>query len=104
MPKAGIHGTRSTNWNSAEPAWNAAQIATVSANSTSEMPSASQRNRLLRRPPALPMRSSRIAPASGTPHERVSSGTATLFPQVITQDQHHAHEERAGIGADRSGL
>ena len=40
MPNAGIHGTRSTIWKSADVPSKAAQTATVSANTTSEMPRA----------------------------------------------------------------
>ena len=74
MPNAGIHDARSTSWNSADEASNASQIASVTANATSEKASASQRIRPSRRPSALPMSSRMTAPASGSTHDSVSSG------------------------------
>ena len=50
MPKAGIHGTRSTNWKSADEPSKARHTASVSANTTSEMPSAMLRTRPSRSP------------------------------------------------------
>ncbi len=40
MPNAGIHGTRSTSWKSAEVPSKTAHTATVNANTSSEMPRA----------------------------------------------------------------
>src|SRR5688572_1730408 len=129
MPNAGIHGARSTNWNSAEDASNPAHNARVTPNEASETASASQRMKQSRRPSALPMSSRSSAPASGSAQERVSIlsqlpisnvqfpaspstlgvgswrlGFVVSSPQVVTENDNHAHEERAGIGAHRAGL
>src|SRR5688572_2568323 len=101
MPKAGIHGRRSTNWKFADVPSNQIQSAAVTANATSEMPSVIQRTRPSRRPSALPMNSRSSAPASGTSQERVNM---CLAPQVVPQNHHDADEHRAGIRAHRTGL
>src|SRR5262245_42958373 len=72
MPKAGIHGARSTNWNSAELESNPIQIASVTAKAATEKASAIQRMSAFRRPSALPTSSSKMAPASGNAQESVS--------------------------------
>src|SRR5262245_33480478 len=131
MPNAGIHGARSTNWNSAEDESNPAHSASVIPNEASETASASHRMRPSRRPSALPMSSRSSAPASGSAQETVSirdqlpnpnsqlpetplpplgAGSRTLgvvvasSPQVVPQNHDDANEERAGIGAHRAGL
>src|SRR5262245_14010379 len=102
MPKAGIHGTRSTNWKSAEAVSKPAQIASVTANTASETARASQRSRPSRRPPGLPTTTSTMAPASGNAHESVRSGKAigwSLSPEVVAEHQDDAAEQRAGVGS-----
>src|SRR5688572_18049319 len=102
MPNAGIHGTRSTNCMSAECGSNCAHTTSVTTNSTSEMPSAAQRNRLFFLPSALPTNRRSSAPTSGRAHETVRSGK--LSPQVIAQHQDDTQEQGAGVGADRPVL
>src|SRR5688500_5093547 len=104
MPNAGIHGTRSTSWKSADAGSNHTQIASVMAKATSEKPGASRRISASRRPSALPINSSRIAAASGTTQESVSSIELPSSPQVIAEHDDDADEQRAGVGAHRSGL
>src|SRR5687767_9431054 len=127
MPNAGIQGTRSTNWNSADAGSNQIHNPIVTAKVAIATASASQRTSPLRRPSALPTSSSRTAPTSGTIQESVKSivnsqlpipnsqsfrlevgswrlGVEFSSPQVITEHDDDADEQRAGVGADRSGL
>src|SRR5688572_30259730 len=141
MPNAGIQGTRSTSWKSACVASNDHQMASVTANATRDSPSAIALTAPSRRPSALGMSSRRMAAASGTTQESVSSienpkadlkvglyavqGPASgppyrqsfveadlqvgqaprsSSPQVIPQHDDDADEQRAGVGAHRSGL
>src|SRR5262245_5740150 len=130
MPNAGIHGARSTNWNSADDESNPAHSARVIPNEASATANASQRMRPSRRPSALPMSSRSSAPASGSAQETVSIrnrlpipssrlpsspvvqsgvgswnlGVAGSSPQVVPENDDDTDEQRAGIGAHRSGL
>ena len=76
MPNAGIHGTRSRNWNSAlldmsKPA----QSTSVAAKVASEVPSAMLRTSASRDPSRLPIKSRRIAPTTGSQITIDNSGT-----------------------------
>src|SRR6187455_2668957 len=102
MPNAGIHATRSTNWNSADAELNPAHSASVTPKVASENASASQRIRPLRRPSALPTNSNTMAPTSGNAQESVS--IFSLSPEVVTQDHDHADEQRSCVGAHRARL
>src|SRR5687767_9151661 len=99
MPNAGIHGTRSTNWKSAEFGSNRIHSASVTANEAIESASAAQRITPLRRPSPFGMSSRRMAPASGKAHESVSITlrVGSLSPEVIADDQNHADENRARV-------
>src|SRR6185369_12318003 len=101
MPNAGIHGSRSTIWNSADVESKRAQMTSVTANTASDRTSASQRIALLRLPSRFGMSSSRIAPARGNAHERVSNMSQ---PQVVGEDGDDTDKQRAGVGPHRSGL
>ena len=80
MPNAGIHGCRSTSWNSAEPGLNAAHIASVTAKTAIDTISVTQRTSALRCPLLLPINSSSAAPATGSSHDIDSNGTFNQSP------------------------
>src|SRR5688572_15865856 len=101
MPNAGIHGTRSTIWKSADEESKRSQMASVTAKTASDMTSASQRIALSRLPSLLGTSRSRIAPARGNAQDRVSNMSQ---PQVVGEDGDDADEYRAGVGLHRSGL
>src|SRR5687767_2471497 len=101
MPKAGIQARRSTIWNSPDAESKRIQMTSVTANAASESASASQRIAPSRLPSRLGTSSSRIAPARGNAHERVSNMSQ---PEVIGEDGDDADEHRAGVGLHRSGL
>src|SRR6185503_16903617 len=116
MPNAGIHGTRSTNWNSAETGSKYHQRSSVRAKAPIEMASESQRTIALRLPSRFGISRSSTAPASGTSQERVRTGVNSQLPipnsqgptrwelgvggwesasspQVVPQHDNHADEE-----------
>src|SRR6185369_11451643 len=101
MPNAGIHGTRSTIWNSADVGSKRAQMTSVTANAASDKSSASQRIELLRLPSRFGMSSSRIAPARGNAQDKVSNMSQ---PQVVSEDGDDPDKQRAGVGPHRTGL
>src|SRR5262245_3805163 len=120
MPNAGIHGYRSTNWNSEEAPSKRAQTTTVTANVATATASVSHRITPLRRPSAFPMSSTASAPTTGnnqesvrsiatpnsqrpTPKSQLRELTASS-PQVKAQNDNDPDEHRAGIRAHRTGL
>src|SRR5678816_2318923 len=104
MQNAGIQGTRSTNWNSAEPGSKYHQRSSVSANAPMETASDSQRITPLRVPSRFGIRSSRIAPTSGISHERVKSGVKSQTPNPKIQNPRKNIPSSLGLGAWDSGF
>src|SRR5215203_1148456 len=111
MPKAGIHETRSTIWNSGDEASNRLQSTSVSAKTTSEATSATCRTNPSREPSRFGMNRSNIAAAIGraTIDERIGN-VIRLFarrletPHVIPEHRDDPEEHRDGVGAYRARL
>src|ERR687897_3089691 len=111
MPNAGIHGTRSTIWNSADAGSNRAHSSSVSPKTTSEAMSATCRTNASREPSRFGMNRSRPAARSGsaTMDERIGNvihlfATPLVTPHVVAEHRDHADEHRRGVDAHRAGL
>src|SRR5215203_228090 len=111
MPNAGIHGTRSTIWKSADAGSNRAQSSSVSPNTTREATSATCRTNPSREPSRFGMNRSSPAAASGsaTMDERIGNvirlfAPPLVTPHVVAEHRDHADEHRSGVDAHRAGL
>src|SRR4051794_32818217 len=112
MPNAGIHGTRSTIWKSAEDASNPAHSRSVNPKAASEATSATWRTSSLRDPSRFGMTRSRTAAASGsaTIEERIGNVIRLVAvrpleaPHVVPEHRDDAEEHRSGVHADRARL
>src|SRR5918994_4572328 len=111
MPNAGIHGTRSTIWNSADAGSNLAQSSRVSPKTTREAMSATCRTIPSREPSRFGMKRSSPAARSGsaTMDERIGNvirlfAPPLIAPHVVAEHRDHADEHRGGVDAHRAGL
>src|SRR5690349_13990788 len=104
MPNAGIHGTRSTIWNSADEESKRDQMTSVTANAASDRTSASQRIAPLRLPSRLGMSSSRIAPASGNAQDKVSITSMLKAQGARLNAQRRLNEKALSIGHCASAI
>src|SRR5688572_22230081 len=102
MPKAGIQGTFSTNWNSGEVGSNRAHRTSVRANTNSEMPKPSCRTTPARSSSLPGTSRTSTAPTRGTAMSRLSRYAVIPVlerrhlaesPDVVAEHEHDAEQD-----------